>query len=157
VEQYELQYRYFVKKESLSDLAKEPHYDSLLRLHWGYDGHGRIFSRNAEYWRQIQDLPHLEHWKNTQGKVLVQFGESDFQAFSRADHEQIVRTVNFYHPNHAVLQTFALTDHYFAKSGTMQDAYDKFMNQQYQQLFEAYNVEVGNAALSWSLKILGID
>ena len=157
VDQYDLNYRYFVKKESLSELAKEPLFDSLLRLHWAYDGQGRIFSRNAEYWRQIQDVLHLENWKNTQAKVLVQFGESDFQAFSRADHEQIVRTVNFYNPNHATLQTFPSTDHYFAKSGSMQDAFDKFSNQQYRQLFEEHNFDVGNSARSWSLSILGIN
>ena len=148
VDQYDLNYRYFVKKESLSELAKEPLFDSLLRLHWAYDGQGRIFSRNAEYWRQIQDVLHLENWKNTQAKVLVQFGESDFQAFSRADHEQIVRTVNFYNPNHATLQTFPSTDHYFAKSGSTQDAFDKFSNQQYRQLFEEHNFDVGNSARS---------
>jgi uncharacterized protein len=156
VDQYELNYRYFVKKEALATLATNPYMDSLLRLHWQYDGAERIFSRNAEYWRQIQDLPHLEHWKNTTAKVLVQFGESDFQAFSKADHEQIVRTVNFYSPNHATLQTFPSTDHYFAKSGTMQEAYDKFMKQQYLQLFETYNHDVGQSALAWSLKILGM-
>lgn len=154
VEQYELNYRYFVKKESLTDLAQDPHYDSILRVHWGYDGAGKIFSRNAEYWRQIQDMPHLEHWKNTSAKVLVQFGESDFQAFSLQDHEQIVNTVNYYHPENATLMRFPYTDHYFAKSGTMQEAYDKFMNQQYLQLFDEYNFEVGNGAVQWSLGVI---
>jgi dienelactone hydrolase len=153
-DQYELNYRYFVKKESLEELAHNPEFDSILRTAWAYDGAGRIFSRNAEYWRQIQDVPHLENWKMTQAKVLVQFGESDFQAFSLADHEQIVRTVNYYNPNNASIQTYPLTDHYFAKSGTMQEAYDKFTNQQYLKLFEEYNYEVGNSALSWSLKVI---
>ncbi len=157
VDQYELNYRYFVKKEKLETLAENPEFDSILRTSWAYDGQGRIFSRNAEYWRQIQDVPHLENWKNTKAKVLVQFGESDFQAFSRADHEQIVRTVNFYNQNNATLQTYPLTDHYFAQSGTMQEAYDKFANQQYMQLFEEYNFDVGNSALAWSLKVLGMN
>ena len=81
IEQYDLNYRYYVKKEKLEDLARDPKADSVLRTVWAYDGKGKIYSRNAEYWRQIQDYPHLENWKNTTAKVLVQFGESDFEAF----------------------------------------------------------------------------
>lgn len=157
VEQYDLNYRFFVKKEKLEDMAKDPKVDSVLRATWQYDGNGKIYSRNAEYWRQIQDYPHLENWKNTSAKVLVLYGESDFQAFSLADHQQIVNTVNFFHPGKAQLKTFPQTDHYFAKSGTMQQAYDKFANGQYQQLFDEYNPEVGLSAVRWSNEILSKD
>ena len=154
IEQYDLNYRYFVKKERLEDIAKDPKADSVLRTSWEYDGNGKIYSRNAEYWRQIQDYPHLENWKNTTAKVLVQFGESDFQAFSRADHQQIVNTVNYFNPGNATLMTYPSTDHYFAKSGTMQEAYNKFANGQIQQLFDEYNHEVGKSAVKWSNEIL---
>jgi photosystem II stability/assembly factor-like uncharacterized protein/pimeloyl-ACP methyl ester carboxylesterase len=154
IEQYDLNYRYFVKKERLEDIAKDPEADSVLRTFWEYDGNGKIYSRNAEYWRQIQDFPHLENWKNTTAKVLVQFGESDFQAFSKADHHQIVNTVNYFHPGNATLMTYPSTDHYFAKSGTMQEAYNKFVNGQIQQLFDEYNNEVGLSAVKWSNEIL---
>ena len=148
--QYDLNYRYYVKKEKLEDLAKDPKADSVLRMVWSYDGKGKIYSRNAEYWRQIQDYPHLENWKNTTAKVLVQFGESDFEAFSKADHEQIVNTVNHFHPGNATLMTYPSTDHYFARSGTMQQAYDKFASRKIQQLFDEYNPEVGSSAVKWS-------
>jgi photosystem II stability/assembly factor-like uncharacterized protein/pimeloyl-ACP methyl ester carboxylesterase len=154
VEQYDLNYRYFVKKERLEDIAKDPKADSVLRMSWEYDGNGKIYSRNAEYWRQIQDYPHLENWKNTKAKVLVQFGESDFQAFSRADHQQIVNTVNYFNPGNATLMTYPSTDHFFAKSGTSQEAYNKFANGQIQQLFDEYNHEVGLSAVKWSNEIL---
>jgi hypothetical protein len=154
--QYDLNYRFFVKKEKLEDMAKDSIADSVLRTSWEYDGNGKIYSRNAEYWRQIQDYPHLENWKNTTAKVLVQFGESDFQAFSRPDHQQIVNTVNHFHPGNATLMTYPLTDHYFAKSGTMQEAYDKFANGQIQQLFDEYNPEVGLSAVKWSNEILSV-
>lgn len=157
IAQYDLNYRYFVKKERLEDIAKDPIADSVLRASWEYDGNGKIYSRNAEYWRQIQDHPHLENWKNTTAKVLVQFGESDFQAFSRSDHQQIVNTVNHFHPGSATLMTYPLTDHYFAKSGTMQEAYNKFVNGQIQQLFVEYNPEVGLSAVKWSNEILSIE
>ncbi len=154
IAQYDLNYRYFLKKEKLEDIAKDTKADSILRTSWEYDGKGKIYSRNAEYWRQIQDYPHLENWKNTKAKVLVQFGESDFQAFSRADHQQIVNTVNYFNPGNATLMTYPSTDHFFAKSGTSQEAYNKFANGQIQQLFDEYNHEVGLSAVKWSNEIL---
>ena len=154
IAQYDVNYRYFVKKEKLEDIAKETKADSILRTSWEYDGKGKIYSRNAEYWRQIQDYPHLQNWKNTTAKVLVQFGESDFQAFSKADHQQIVNVVNFFNPGNATLITYPSTDHYFAKSGTMQEAYNKFSNGQIQQLFDEYNQEVGLSAVKWSNEVI---
>jgi photosystem II stability/assembly factor-like uncharacterized protein/pimeloyl-ACP methyl ester carboxylesterase len=150
VRQYDLNYRFFVGKERLEDLAKDPKTEWLLRSGWQYDGNGRIYGRNAEYWRQVQELPHLENWKNTTAKVLVLFGESDFQAHSKADHEQIVSAVNHFHPGNATLKTFPSTDHFFAKSGSMQEAYDKYVKGQVQQLFDEYNPEVGSSAVAWS-------
>jgi photosystem II stability/assembly factor-like uncharacterized protein/pimeloyl-ACP methyl ester carboxylesterase len=157
VAQYDLLYRYFVRKERLEDMARDPQADSILRADWGYDGRGKIYDRNAEYWRQIQDYPHLENWKNTTAKVLVQFGESDFQAFSRADHQQIVNTVNHFHPGNATLLTYPSTDHYFARSGSLQDAYNTFVRGEIQQLFDAYNPEVGLSAVRWSNEVLGVQ
>jgi photosystem II stability/assembly factor-like uncharacterized protein/dienelactone hydrolase len=155
IEQYDLNYRYYVKKEKLEDMARDPKADSVLRAVWGYDGKGMIYERNAEYWRQIQDYPHLENWKNTTAKVLVQFGESDFQAFSKTDHQQIVNTVNHFHPGNATLKTYPLTDHYFAKSGTMQEAYDKFTQGKIQTLFDEYNPEIDRSAVEWSNAVIG--
>lgn len=154
LEQYDVNYRFFIKKEKLQDLAKDAKIDSVLRNTWDYDGKGKIYSRNAEYWRQIQDLPSLENWKRTKAKVLVQFGESDFQAFSKADHELIVRTVNHFHPGNATLKTYPLTDHYFAKSGTMQEAYTIYNDRKFQVLFDAYNPEVGRSAAQWSQEVV---
>lgn len=154
VRQYDLNYRYFVKKENLADMARDAYVDSVLRADWLYNGNGMIYDRNAEYWRQIQDYPHLENWKNTKAKVLVQFGESDFQAFSRADHQQIVNTVNYFNPGNATLVTYPLTDHYFAQSGTMQQAYDKYVGGQIQTLFDEYNPEVGASAVRWSNEVI---
>ncbi len=154
-EQYEIGYRFFIKKEKLTDIAKNRALDSILRKTWEYDGNGNILSRNAEYWRQIEDFPILENWKNTKAKVLVQFGESDFQAFSLADHKQIANTVNLYNYGNAILITYPSTDHYFAKSGTMQEAYNKYSNGKILQLFDEYNNEVGKSAVEWSLKVVG--
>lgn len=149
-EQARVAYRYFIQKESLADMAKDPAIDSLLRTTWEYDGKGRISGRNAEFWRQIQDMPLLDNWKNALSPVLVMFGESDFQAFSLADHQQIAYTVNHYRPGTAKVVRFPETDHYFARSGSMQQAYDLFASQQYQRLFQLFNPEVSQSAVRWA-------
>jgi photosystem II stability/assembly factor-like uncharacterized protein len=153
-DQYELNFRFFIKQEALSTLAQDPENEKILREQWMYDGMNMIYGRNSEYWRQIQSCNHIENWKSTNAKVLVQFGESDFQAFSKADHEQIVRTVNYYHPGNATLMTFPLTDHYYAKSGTMQEAYGKFTQREFVQLFDAFNFDVSRSAIEWSLNVI---
>lgn len=157
VDQYDLLYRFYIQKEPIDSLAKNEADKKLLKDTWMYDGAGKIYGRNAKYWSQIQEVNHLENWKNTTAKVLVQFGESDFQALTKENHEQIVRTVNYYRPGNAELKIYPLTDHYYAKSGTMQEAYDKFVQGKYLQLFNEYNFDVGNSAVEWSLKILGIE
>lgn len=125
--QCEIAYEYYIQKKSLKEIASDPQKAAILKTDWQYDGNDMIYDRNQEYWRQIQDYPLLENWKNVSGKVLVLFGESDFQAFSKPDHEQIVNTVNYFKPNSAELMTFPETDHYFAKSGTMQNAFDMYV------------------------------
>lgn len=152
---YALNYRFFIQKEELNEIAKDPANALLLQQAWMYDeADNMIFGRNADYWRQIQDFPHLENWKNTKAKVLVQFGESDFQAFSLADHEQIARTVNYYHPGKASLISYPLTDHFIARSGSMQDAYDMYASMRIQELYDAFNQDVAADAVRWSLEVV---
>ncbi len=154
-EQSELAFEYFIRKRELNEMASTPATDSLLRSTWQYDGAGSIFGRNAEYWRQIQDMPLLENWANTKSNVLVMYGGADFQAFSKSDHEQIVYTVNNYRPGTATLEIFPETDHYFAKTGTTQFAYDLFANGEYQQLFDLFDPEVTLRAVAWAKAQLG--
>jgi uncharacterized protein len=152
--QSKIVYEYFIEKKELSTIAQNPEMADILKSDWQYDAENNmIFDRNQEYWRQIQDYPLLENWKNTQSKVLVLFGKSDFQAFSLADHEQIVNTVNHYHPNNASLIQFDETDHYFAKSGTMENAYDMFSSGKILELFEAFNPEVTETCVKWAKEI----
>lgn len=154
LETYDLNYRFYVKKEKLEDMAKNIATDTMLRNNWGYDGQGHIFDRNAEYWRQIQDMSHLDNWSKTEAKVLVLFGESDFQAFSLEDHQLIVSTVNHFHKGNGTLKTFPLTDHFLSKSGSMQEAYNKFAEAKIQQLFDEFNHDISTSVIAWSNEIL---
>lgn len=152
--QSEVAYEYFIQKKSLQEIALNPNKAEVLKSDWMYDGNNMIFDRNQEYWRQIQDYPLLENWKNTSGKVLVLFGEADFQAFSKADHEQIIYTVNYYKPETAKLITFPGTDHYFAKSGSLQNAYSLFENGQILELFDMFDVSVTQKSVEWSKNLI---
>lgn len=145
-----LAYEYYIRKRSLADIATDPRSDTLLRTYWEWDGGQRIFSRNHEYWRQIQDVDLLGAWRDAATRVLVLFGGTDFQAFSRADHEQIVYTVNHRAPGTATLQVFPGTDHFMAVTGTMQESYDLFMRGDIPRLFELFDHEVPKAAVGWA-------
>lgn len=79
--QSEIAFEYFIQKKSLNEIANDSKKGEILKTDWMYDGNDMIFERNQEYWRQIQDYPLLDNWKKTSGKVLVLFGEADFQAF----------------------------------------------------------------------------
>lgn len=153
-DQYELNYRFFIQKEPLEQIAKTPVADSILRTEWLYDQSNKIFGRNANYWRQIQDFPHYDNWKNTTAKVLVLHGSADFQAFSKSDHEQISAVVNAYHPGNGTFLSIKNTDHYFANNGDMQTAFDLFAQQKYKALFDGYNPEVGQTIIEWANKVV---
>lgn len=143
-----------VSRRDIKEIASTPERVEALKKDWEYDGNNKIFGRNQEYWRQIIDFPQLDLWKNCSGHVLVLYGGSDFQAFSKADHEQIVYTVNFYNPNKATLMVFPETDHYIAKTGTMQNSYDLFVQGKTQTLFDLFDFDVIKQSIEWSNKIM---
>lgn len=151
--QAELAYEYYIRKRPLTEIAATPRLDTLLRTNWEWDGGGRIFSRNQEYWRQIQDVDLLGAWRDARAQVLVLFGGTDFQAFSRADHEQIVYTVNHYAPGTATLHVFPGTDHYMAATGTMQESFDLFMRGDIPKLFALFDPEVPKVAVEWAERL----
>jgi uncharacterized protein len=150
--QTEIAYEYYILKKPIQEIASTEERKAALKKDWEWDGGNRIFSRNQEYWRQIQEIPLLENWKNTKAKVLVQFGGTDFQAFSKADHEQIVYTVNQFNPGNAELMIFPEADHLFAKTGTMQKAFDMYAAGKYNELFDIYDTSIGKKTVEWSLK-----
>lgn len=148
--QTEIAYEYYILKKDIKEIASTPERIEALKKDWEYDGNNKIFGRNQEYWRQIIDFPQLDLWKNCSGHVLVLYGGSDFQAFSKADHEQIVYTVNYYNPNKATLLVFPETDHYIAKTGTMQNSFDLFVQGKTQTLFDLFDFDVIRESIEWS-------
>jgi uncharacterized protein len=152
--QTQIAYEYYIEKRELKDIASSPERIEALKKDWQYDGGNKIFDRNQEYWRQIIEHPLIEYWKNTNAKVLVLYGGADYQAFSKSDHEQIVYTVNYYHPNNAEMITFPETDHYFAKTNTRENAFNTFNTGKIQELFNAFDFEVTKKSVEWANKQL---
>lgn len=149
-EQTKIVYEYFVEGAKMADMAKDPQKLTLMQQMWGYDGSEKIYGRNAEFWRKLQKVNLWEYWKKSNAKVLVLCGGADFQAFSRRDHEDIAKAVNHYRPNTATYKLFPESDHYFAKSGTYQKAFDMFSQQKYMELFNMFNTEITKTAVDWA-------
>jgi uncharacterized protein len=146
----EIMHEFYIEKKDLANIAKNKEKLEELKADWQYDGTNIIWGRNMEYWRQIQDFDLVTKWKNTTAKVLALHGGADIQSYSKAEPEQIVYTVNYYHPNNASLITFPETDHLFAKVGTQQKSSDLLLEAKYQELYEAYDVEVAKQSIAWS-------
>ncbi|WP_309640247.1 alpha/beta fold hydrolase [Flavobacterium sp.] len=148
--QTQIAYEYYIEKKDLKTIASTPERMDALKKDWQYDGQNKIFDRNQEYWRQIIDHPLLEYWRDTTAKVLVLYGGADYQAFSKPDHEQIVYTVNHYHPKHAELLIFPETDHYLAKTNTRENAFNLFNAGKIQELFNAFDFKVTQKSVEWA-------
>ena len=118
-----LLYDYLIKKETPKELIKNSEYEKLLVDYMEFDGNENIWSRNFNYWQQIQDLNMAAVWKNNSENVLVVRGEGDFEAFSTAEHQTIVDMVNSYHPGKAEFKLIPDMDHAFAKSKTPAESY----------------------------------
>lgn len=152
--QTQIAYEYYIEKKDLKAIASSAERLEALKKDWQYDGENRIFDRNQEYWRQIMEIPLLAYWKDTTARVLVLYGGADYQAFSKPDHEQIVYTVNYYHPNHAELLVFPETDHYLAKTLTRENAYELFNTGKIQKLFDLFDFDVTQKSVEWANKQL---
>jgi uncharacterized protein len=150
--QTEIMHEFYIEKKSLVEISKNSEKLKELQADWEYDGKDVIWGRNMEYWRQIQDFPLLDNWKNTKAKVLVLFGGADIQAFSKDEHERVVYTVNYFHPNNAEMITFPETDHLFAKVGTQQKSSDLLIGGKFTELFEAFDFEVTQKSIEWANK-----
>ena len=154
-QQTDIAHDFYVKRKSLKEIAANSQYAELLKTTWEWDGANGIYSRNGDYWRQIDEQQLIDKWKNIKADVLVLYGDADFQAFSRQDHEQIVYTVNYYQPGRATFVAFKDTEHNFAKLGNMQTAFDVFASGDYQRIFDSFNFEVTNKSVEWAQSLSG--
>ena len=58
---------------------------------WNPNVPDKMSGRNYKFWQQLQDVNLIKSWAEYSGKTLAIWGENDFVAFSRTDHEWVVR------------------------------------------------------------------
>ena len=110
-----LLYDYLIQKKTPAELSANSDYKKLMESDMEYDGKTHLWSRDYKYWQQIQDLNLTEYWAKIKSNVLVIWGECDFEAFSRFDHESIIEIVNQNNPGKGTFYVLPNTDHAFAK------------------------------------------
>jgi pimeloyl-ACP methyl ester carboxylesterase len=96
--------------EKLTDKEKQ-----LLADWHDYTPDGRIFTRQVEFWQNLNQHNYVNEWSNVKVPVLAMYGEHDVHAIGSLDTELIARIVN---QNTAGNGTFKLvkdTNHSFAK------------------------------------------
>jgi uncharacterized protein len=77
--------------------------------------------RTIDFWYQLDALNLPAEWKKFEGKVLAVYGKSDFVS-TRAEHEQLAQTVNYYHPGNGTFLEIENSDHGFATAANFMEA-----------------------------------
>lgn len=138
-------YEYLILKKTPVDLSGNSEYKKLMESDMEYDGKNHLWSRDYKYWQQIQDVNLTDYWSKVKSNVFVIWGECDFEAFSRFDHELAVDIVNQNNPGKGTFFMLPNTDHAFAKvESVKKDAelmktgqYSKYMKENFNpQLIE---------------------
>jgi hypothetical protein len=91
------------KKTSGEILSQNPACES----HLGFQG-----LRTLDFWYQLDALNLPAEWKKFEGKVLAVYGKADFVS-TRAEHQQLAETVNYYHKGNGTFLEIENSDHGF--------------------------------------------
>ncbi len=142
-----LNYDMLINKKTLPELLKNPEYSNLLKTEWGFTEPDKIFSRSFTFWQQIQDYSFINAWKNYDGKVLSIWGECDFVAFSRYDHELVADIVNRYHAGNGTFVNIPNSDHAFTKVDNMTQAVEKWTDYAYRTA--NFNPQIIDTLVNW--------
>ena len=140
-------YEFFINKKTPVQLAKDSAMAELLKTEWQYQAPDRMLERNYQYWQQLQDVSMINGWADYSGKVLSMWGESDFVAFSKADHQWVADIVNRYHPGNGKFVLVPKSDHAFTYNETLEDAAKNWTNRAYR--LTHYNDTASKILLEW--------
>ena len=89
----------------------------------------------------------LKGWADYKGKVLSIWGECDFVAFSKLDHEWIADIVNTYHPGNGKFISLPNSDHAFTFNNNMKEAAANWTNGSYRKTH--FNDSISKTLLKW--------
>ena len=126
-----LLYNYLIEKKTPEELSVNPDYKKMMETDMQYDGSTQIWTRDYHYWQQIQDVNLTDYWASIKSNVLVIWGEFDFEAFSRFDHESIIEIVNQNNPGKGTFIMLEKTDHAFAIVDSYKQDADLMQSGQY--------------------------
>jgi len=143
----QLCYDFMINKKTPKQLNQNPEF----KTQWEYVEPDLIMDRNYLYWQQLQDYSMINGWKNYDGKVLSIWGECDFVAFSRYDHELIAEIVNKYHPGNGIFTTIPKSDHSFTKVNDLKHSSDMWRNWNYKS--KNFNPEIIDVLINWMQKL----
>lgn len=124
-------YKYLIEKCNSDKLLQDEIYANILEEHWSFQQTGYMSGRSYEFWQQLQDLNLIADWAKYSGKVLTMWGDCDFVAFSKYDHQLAAEVVNHYHPGNAVFVELPNIDHGFVRADNMGHAVKILRDREY--------------------------
>lgn len=128
-------YEFLIDKKSLAELAKDSSMYAYLQQEWQWNPNipDKMSGRNYKFWQQLQDVNLIKSWAEYSGKALAIWGENDFVAFSRTDHEWIADIINHYHPGNGKFVSIPNSDHAFTYNQSMKQAVENWTNGAYRK------------------------
>ncbi len=108
--------------------------EEIVKLHpemkdyFGPDG--TYASRAPRFFHELNDLKYAETWKKVTGKVLVLYGESDFQT-NAENNRFIAEMVNSFRPGGAEFKMLPKIDHTFQTAGSKRESVELTVKRDY--------------------------
>lgn len=119
-------YELLILDKMPSEITKENlDYKRLMASLYGNRGGDNFITRHISFSQTLHKSNLIESWANTTCKVLSVWGESDIQVLNDYSHREMVKIVNFYHPNNATFMVLEDTDHMFLNVPTIEQSYQK--------------------------------
>lgn len=145
-------YEFFILQKPLEELMKNEDYHKLITTEWGYVEPNYVFERNYKFWQQLQNYNLINAWSSCTSNVLSIWGECDFVAFSKYDHQLIADICNKYHPGNAQFVSIPNSDHAFIYTNNLQHSSQVWGNGQYMR--EHFNPAIVDTLDYWIKKCL---
>lgn len=140
-------YEYMINKKSPEELKSNKVFEKILSDHWSYTEPHYMSGRHYKFWQQLQDCNLIGAWSKFNGKVLSIWGEGDFIAFSKYDHQLLSDLINHYHPGNGKFVSLPNSDHGFVYVKDMEDAVVKFRDYKYR--IDNFNYSIVNNLTNW--------
>lgn len=145
-------YEWLSQKKSISLLAKNPKYKTLLSNELlNPPNSTTVWGRHEKFWQQLDSLPLATAWRNAQTPVLSIWGEFDTQAFEQ-DHLFITQYLQQNNIEGSEYLKLDSSNHYFLKTNTIQEGQMLMQSRDTRMMRTMFNPKVINATTAWIRK-----